>query len=99
MFNELNFSLPIASATASVTSVVASDQISTAFWMRSPSVMTPRRKFRSTFSVSSSNRSRIDFFDSGVFTSEIAMVRPDLVDHFSVSSFKRSRLWATVAFG
>ena len=56
---------------------VASVQISTSFWRRSPSVMMPRRNWSSTFWAWSSWSSMIPAFSGGVFTSSMEMVMPD----------------------
>ena len=73
----LNFSALSTFSIASCTCAVASPQISTSFWRRSPSVMMPRRNWVSNFSASFSVSSRIFFFSGGVLTSAIEMVRPD----------------------
>ncbi len=83
----------------SVTSAVALFQISTSFWRRSPSVMMPRRNCASTFSASFSCRSKMDCFSTGVRTSSIETVRPDLVAYLKQVSLSRSRLTATSFFG
>ena len=60
------------------TSAVASVQISTSFWRRSPSVMMPRRNWFSTFSASLLVAVEdLAFLACGVLTSSIEMVRPD----------------------
>ena len=62
---------------ASRTWSVASVQMRTSCWRRSPSVMMPRRNCVSTLSASFSNLSSRAFFSGGVRTSSIEMVRPD----------------------
>ncbi len=73
----LNTSEENWAAIASLTSSVASVQISVSFWRRSPSVMMPRRNCVLTFAASAPRRSRISAFAAGVFTSSIEIVRPD----------------------
>ena len=77
---------------------VASVQISTSFWRRSPSVMMPFRKLSSCFSACFSCSARIAFFSGGVFTSSIDTVRPDLAAYLKQRSLMASRLLPTSAF-
>ena len=93
----LNWSALRVFSIARRTSSVASVQISTSFWRRSPSVMMPRRNWFSTLSASFSWRSRISFFSGGVCTSSIETVRPDLVAKRKHRFLMASRLEATSA--
>ena len=78
---------------------VASFQISTSFWRRSPSVMTPFRNCSSTFSACFSWSSRILRLSPGVRTSSTETVRPDLVAKRKQRFLRPSRVWATITLG
>ena len=65
-----------SSSMAFCTLAVASVQMRTSCWRRSPSVMMPRRNWVSTFSAWTSWSSRIVAFSFGVFTSSIDTVSP-----------------------
>ena len=93
--------LEAACSIASRTWSVASVQISTSFWRRSPSVMMPAAELRPRPSRPALLVVLEDpaFFAGGVLTSSIEMVSPDWAAKRKQRFLMASRLVATTAFG